>query len=378
MGTPETLLTDEQRIDWLQLSRSENVGPVLFYQLVNRYGSAAAALEALPGLARRGGRRGLRIYPRAQARAALEAAARLGARFVARGEKGYPPLLRHIEGPPPLLCIRGRDELANMPLVAMVGARNASAAGLKLARQLARDVGRAGYGVVSGLARGIDSAAHEGALETGTIAVLAGGIDRIYPRENAPLMERIAETGLLITEMTPGTAPRAEFFPRRNRLVAGMSLGVVVVEAALRSGSLITARLAAEMGREVMAVPGSPLDPRAAGTLRLLKAGATLVTDTTDILETLAPLAARPLPEARPFSDSPVPDGGLPTPDPDAAPPEDLHARLLSLLGPGETDLDDLIRESGHPPGLVLAAIMELELAGLVTQPVPGRIARCP
>ncbi len=377
MGTPGTLLNDEQRIDWLQLSRSENVGPVLFYQLINRYGSAAAALEALPQLARRGGRRTLRLYPRERARNDIDKAARLGARFVARGEAGYPPLLRHIDGPPPLICIKGREEIAELPLVAMVGSRNASAAGLKLTRSLACDVGRAGYGVVSGLARGIDTAAHEGSLETGTIAVLAGGIDRIYPRENAVLMERIGETGLLITEMTPGTAPRAEFFPRRNRLVAGMSLGVVVVEAALRSGSLITARLAAEMGREVMAVPGSPLDPRAAGTLRLLKTGATLVTEAVDILDALAPLAARPLPEARPLEDSLVPDGGLPAPDPDETPPEALHALILALLGPGETALDDLIRESGQPPGPVLAAIMELELAGLVTQPSPGRIARC-
>jgi DNA processing protein len=377
MSLPERLLDDEQRIDWLQLSRSENVGPVLFYQLINRYGSAAAALRALPGLARRGGRKALRIYPRERAIADLEAAARCGARFVARGEAGYPPLLRHVDGPPPLLCIRGRAGLAELPPVAMVGARNASAAGMKLARTLAHDVGRSGYVVVSGLARGIDTAAHEGALETGTIAVLAGGIDRVYPRENAALMERIAENGLLVTEMTPGTAPRAEFFPRRNRLVAGMSLGVVVIEAAMRSGSLITARLAAEQGREVMAVPGSPLDPRAAGTLKLLRQGATLITSATDIVETLAPLAARPLPEARPLKDTPPPDGGLPAPGPDTAPPRKLHQLLLSLLGPGETDLDDLIRESGHPPGMVLAAIMELELAGMLTQPQPGRIARC-
>ena len=377
MATPGVLLDDEQRIDWLRLSRSENVGPVLFHQLINRYGGAAAALDALPELARRGGRgRAPRIYPRHRAEADIAAAARLGARFVARGEAGYPPLLRHVEGAPPLLCIRGRAELAEAPAVAVVGARNASAAGLKFTRMLAADLGRAGYVVVSGLARGIDAAAHEAALATGTVAVLAGGIDHVYPRENAALMEAIAKRGLLLTEMTPGTAPRADFFPRRNRLVSGMSLGVVVVEAAMRSGSLITARLAGEQGREVFAVPGSPLDPRAAGTLRLLKQGATLVSEALDVLAALPPHAARPLPDAAPLRETLTPDGGHPAPQPEDTPPAELRQRILALLGSGESDLDDIIRESAAPPGLVLAAVMELELAGLVTQPAPGRLAR--
>ncbi len=375
--TPGVLLDDEQRLAWLRLSRSENVGPVLFYQLINRYGSATAALEALPELALRGGRkRPPRIYPRERAEADMDAAARAGAQFVARGEFGYPAWLRHIDGPPPLLCVKGRLELAESPMLAMVGSRNASAAGLTLTRQLAAEVGQAGYVIVSGLARGIDTAAHEAALARGTVAVLAGGIDHVYPKENAALMAEIGERGLLLTEMTPGTVPRAEFFPRRNRLVSGMSLGVVVVEAAMRSGSLITARLAAEQGREVMAVPGSPLDPRAAGTLKLLREGATLVTSGRDILEVIAPLAARPLPDARPLRDTPVPEGGHAAALPDEEPDGDLRKRVLSLLGPGETELDDLIREAGAPPGLVIATIMELELAGLVHQPMPGRIAR--
>jgi len=301
MTAPSRLLSDDQRLDWLQLSRSENVGPVLFFQLVNRFGSAAAALEALPEISRRAGRREpVRIYPRERAVADMERAEKIGARFVARGEAGYPPLLRHVAGPPPLLCIRGRTEVATMPPLAIVGSRNASVPGLKFTRRIATDVGRAGYVIVSGLARGIDTAAHEASLQTGTIAVLAGGIDHVYPKENAYLMEEIAEKGVLVTEMTPGTAPRAEFFPRRNRIVSGISFGVLVVEAAFRSGSLITARLAGEQGREVFAAPGSPMDPRAAGTNRLIRDGATMVTESTHILEVLAPLTTTPLPETAP------------------------------------------------------------------------------
>ena len=374
MTTPGQLLDDEQRLDWLQLSRSENVGPVLFFQLVNRFGSAAAALEALPDISRRAGRREpVRIYPRERAMADMERAGRIGARFVARGEAGYPPLLRHVAGPPPLLCIRGRSEVAMMPPLAIVGSRNASVPGLKFTRRIAADVGRAGYAIVSGLARGIDTAAHEASLKTGTIAVLAGGIDHVYPRENARLMEEIAEKGLLVTEMTPGTAPRAEFFPRRNRIVSGISFGVFVVEAAFRSGSLITARLAGEQGREVFAAPGSPMDPRAAGTNRLIRDGATMVTEAAHILEVLAPMTATPLPEATPMrgtgdelneilSDA--------TPSRDV--PEDLYGRLLSLLGPVPATVDDLIRESGHSAADVLAALMDLELSGTISRDPRG------
>ena len=374
MTTPGQLLDDEQRLDWLQLSRSENVGPVLFFQLVNRFGSAAAALEALPDISRRAGRREpVRIYPRERAMADMERAEKIGARFVARGEAGYPPLLRHVAGPPPLLCIRGRSEVAMMPPLAIVGSRNASVPGLKFTRRIAADVGRAGYAIVSGLARGIDTAAHEASLKTGTIAVLAGGIDHVYPRENARLMEEIAEKGLLVTEMTPGTAPRAEFFPRRNRIVSGISFGVFVVEAAFRSGSLITARLAGEQGREVFAAPGSPMDPRAAGTNRLIRDGATMVTEAAHILEVLAPMTATPLPEATPMRgtgdelDEILSDA---TPSRDV--PEDLYGRLLSLLGPVPATVDDLIRESGHSAADVLAALMDLELSGTISRDPTG------
>ncbi len=376
MTIPDRLLDDEQRLDWLQLSRSENVGPVLFFQLVNRFGSAAAALETLPDISRRAGRHEpVRIYPRDRAKADLERAERIGARFVARGETGYPPLLRHIAGPPPLLCIRGRAEVAMMPPLAIVGSRNASVAGLKFARQIASDVGRAGYAIVSGLARGIDTAAHEASLQTGTIAVLAGGIDHVYPKENARLMEEIAEQGLLVTEMTPGTAPRAEFFPRRNRIVSGISFGVLVVEAAFRSGSLITARLAGEQGREVFAAPGSPMDPRAAGTNRLIRDGATMVTEAAHILEVLAPMTVAPLPEAAPMRG---PGDELDEILSDATPsrdvPEDLYGRLLSLLGPVPATTDELIRESGYPVADVLAALMDLELSGTIHRDSTGAI----
>ncbi len=374
MSTPGRLLDDEQRLDWLQLSRSENVGPVLFFQLVNRFGSAAAALEALPEISRRAGRREpVRIYPRERAMADLERAERIGARFVARGEAGYPPLLRHVAGPPPLLCIRGRTDVAMMPPLAIVGSRNASVPGLKFTRRIAAEVGRAGYAIVSGLARGIDTAAHEASLETGTIAVLAGGIDHVYPRENARLMEEIAEKGLLVTEMTPGTAPRAEFFPRRNRIVSGISFGVFVVEAAFRSGSLITARLAGEQGREVFAAPGSPMDPRAAGTNRLIRDGATMVTEAAHILEVLAPMTATPLPEATPMRGSgdeleEILSDAMPARDV----PEDLYGRLLSLLGPVPATVDDLIRESARPAADVLAALMDLELSGTIRRDTAG------
>lgn len=272
-------LSRRQRLAWLRLIRSENVGPATFRALVNQFGGALAAIEALPALSRRGGRaHDIRLCSEAEAEAELEAAERLGASLVAIGEPGYPPALAEVDAPPPLLFVKGRIELAGFPIVAMVGARNGSAVGQKFTRQLATDLGLEGFVVASGLARGIDTAAHVASLERGTIAVLAGGIDIVYPPENEDLQRAIGEKGLLLSERSPGFAPRGKDFPRRNRLISGISLGVVVVEAAERSGSLITARLAGEQGREVFAVPGSPLDPRSAGTNNLLKQGAGLVT----------------------------------------------------------------------------------------------------
>ena len=311
-------LSDRQRLAWLRLIRSENVGPATFRALVNQFGGAEAALGALPALSRRGGRASIRICTEEEAAAELEAAERAGARLVAMGEKGYPPALTHVDAPPPLLCVKGRLELAEGPIVAMVGARNGSAVGQKLTRQLATELGLEGFVIASGLARGIDTAAHLAALERGTIAVLAGGIDVAYPPENADLQRAIGEQGLLLTERSPGFAPRGKDFPRRNRLISGISLGVVVVEAAERSGSLITARFAGEQGREVFAVPGSPLDPRSAGTNNLLKQGACLVTGSRDIVDALAPMLGRPMTPFGPELSAPE-EGKAPQPLPEIA-----------------------------------------------------------
>ncbi|MBS7544784.1 DNA-processing protein DprA [Ancylobacter oerskovii] len=350
-------LDDEQRRDWLRLIRTENVGPRAFRNLVNRFGGARAALEALPGLARRGGSL---IPPRipspAEAEDEIAALARLNGRFIAIGEPDYPPPLRAIDDPPPLIALRGRAELLTEPTVAVVGSRNASGAGRTMTARLVRGLGDAGWVVASGLARGIDTTAHEASLSTGTIAVIAGAHDRPYPRENEALQARIAEQGAVLSEMPMGWEARARDFPRRNRLVSGLSLGVVVVEAAERSGSLITARLAGEQGREVFAVPGSPLDPRAGGTNALIKQGAALVTDVADIIDVLRPLIGRLEPPAGPQEGSEGSDY--------AEPADDARGRILTLLGPSPVGIDDLVVLSGRPAGEVQVVLLELELAG--------------
>jgi DNA processing protein len=382
------VLTDEQRLDWLRLIRSENVGPRTFRALVNQYGGAAAALEALPDLARRGGRPALRIATRAQAEAEFAAASRLGVRFVAMGEPEYPKALQAVDTAPPLIGIRGRVEALAKPAVAVVGSRNASAAGLTFAERLSRQLGEAGFLVVSGLARGIDTRAHRAALSTGTAAVLAGGQDRIYPSENERLLLAILEEGgAILSEMPIGWEPRGRDFPRRNRIVSGLSYGVVVVEAARRSGSLITARFALEQGREVFAVPGSPLDPRAEGTNDLIRDGATLCTSVEHVTSVLEPLvAAGPRPDfearepCRPgdmeelwdeldlpgVSPAPIQvvtrqDDGVPEPEDFARPSAD---RLLDLLGPSPVTVDDLARQSGLSIRTVQMTLLELEIAG--------------
>jgi DNA processing protein len=366
----QRLLTDDQRIDWLRLIRSENIGPLTFRALVNRFGGAAGALDALPGLYRKGGRPSARVCPREEAEAAIAAAAACGARFVAIGEAGYPGLLRHIERAPIMLCVKGETALAERPCLAVVGARNASALGMRFTRDLAGEAGRAGATIVSGLARGIDTAAHEAALSTGTVAVLAGGIDVVYPPENARLQAGIASQGLLVSEHVPGTIPLARHFPQRNRIIAGMSLGVVVMEAALRSGSLITARLAAEQGREVFAVPGSPLDTRAAGCNRLIQDGAQLVGSVDDVLKGLDDLKGRTI-TADTFMQPPASDDYSGHPDV----PDTLHARLMQLLSPSPVGIDDLIRESAAPAHLVVAALLELELAGRIERHTGQRVS---
>jgi DNA processing protein len=368
-ATEGMTLTDEQRRDWLRLIRSENVGPRTFRALINHYGGARAAIEMLPQLARRGGAQAPgRICSVAEAEREIEAAARQGAVFIGLGEPDYPERLRMTDDPPPLLAVRGHVAAFRAPPVAIVGSRNASAAGAKFAGQIARELGEAGLVTVSGLARGIDGAAHRASLGTGTVAVLAGGQDCIYPPEHVPLLEQILERGAAISEMPFGWEPRARDFPRRNRLIAGMSIGVVVIEAARRSGSLITARLAVEQGREVFAVPGSPLDPRCEGTNGLLKQGATLVTETNDVLAVLGPIIGQNI--ALPASE--------PEPDPDESASEPAageRTRIVALLGPTPVEIDDLIRLSGARAAIVRTVLLELELAGRLERQTGGRVA---
>ena len=351
-------LTDEQRLDWLRLIRSQNVGPRTFRALINHFGGAHAALEALPGLARRGGGSGApQIYSREEALRELDGVQRLGARFVAVGEADYPRRLQMIDDAPPLITIRGHAGVLAMPLVAIVGSRNASAAGTKFTQRLTHGLAEAGFAVVSGLARGIDAAAHRASLETGTVAVLAGGQDRVYPPEHLDLLDAILPAGLALSEMPLGWEPRARDFPRRNRLISGLSLGVVIVEAARRSGSLITARLALEQGREVFAVPGSPLDPRAEGTNSLIKQGATPVTEAADIVTVLQPIIGLEVPAREPEREEMA---GAPPVEP--APDE--RSRIVALLSPTPVSIDDLIRLSASSPRIVRMVLLELEIAG--------------
>jgi DNA processing protein len=351
-------LSDEQRIDWLRLIRSQNVGPRTFRALINHFGGARAALEALPALARRGGGGTLpQIFPRDEAEREIEAAHERGIVLFALGEAEYPLRLQMIDDAPPLIAVRGHRAAMAMPAVAMVGSRNASAAGIKMTQRIAQGLSEAGFATVSGLARGIDAAAHRASLETGTIAVLAGGHNRIYPPEHEELLDQIVETGIAISEMPLGWEPRARDFPRRNRLISGLALGVVIVEAAKRSGSLITARLALEQGREVFAVPGSPLDPRAEGTNGLIKQGATPVTETADVIGVLQPIMGVDLPAREPERSG----GDGPS---DIEPAPDERSRVIALLSPAPVLIDDLVRLSKTSPRVVRTVLLELEIAG--------------
>jgi DNA processing protein len=364
-------LTERQRIAWLRLIRSDNVGPATFRDLINHCGSAENALAMLPELSRRGGAsRTIRIATVQEAERELEAADRHGARFIGIGEPDYPPALRQIDGAPPLLAAKGDLVAATRPSIGIVGSRNASISGAKFAAMIARDGGRAGYTITSGLARGIDTAAHRASLDTGTIAVLAGGLDQPYPPENIPLLQEITDgVGLAVSEMPFGWEPRARDFPRRNRLIAGISLGVVVIEAAERSGSLITARLATDFGRLVFAVPGSPLDPRCHGTNGLLKQGAIVTTGSADVIEALAPLSQLDL-----FADQVIEEperlgGGMLPPD------DDDRAVIVSALGPTPVDVDDILRHTGLPASTVYLVLLELDLAGRLHRHAGGLVS---
>jgi DNA processing protein len=386
-----TRLSDAARLERLRLIRSERVGPLTFRGLMQRFGSAGAALEALPGIARaRGG--AIRVATLADAERELAGLKRLGAELIAEGEPGYPKPLAAIEGAPPLIAVRGSIELLSRPTVAIVGSRNASAPGLTFADKLARAFGAAGLVVASGLARGIDTRAHRASLESGTVAVLAGGHDRVYPSENGPLVEAIIDQGgAVITEMPLGYEPRAQDFPRRNRLVSGLSLAVVVAEAARRSGSLITARYALEQGREVFAVPGSPLDPRTEGTNDLIRQGASLCSAPDQVIAALQPLIERglvPTPRTprlggldEPWLEELFTDEG-PSPDPADVPhpptgPEPGPTdRVLGLIGFAPTSADELARLAGLPIRIVQNALLELELAGRIRRDTANGFAR--
>lgn len=361
-------LTDDQRIDWLRLIRSDNVGPRTFRSLVNHFGSARAALERLPDLARRGGAsKAGRICTIEDATLEIIAGKKMGVALLAPGEYGYPPRLALIDDAPPLLGVRGVLNVQTQPMIGIVGSRNASGAGLKFAQTLARDLGDAGFAIASGLARGIDQAAHRVTLQSGTVAVLAGGHDRIYPPEHEDLLLDMIEQGSgAISEMPLGHGPRARDFPRRNRLISGVSLGVVIIEAAHRSGSLITARFANEQGREVFAVPGSPLDPRAAGTNDLIRQGATLTTEAADVINAVQPIMGRPV--ELPISESE--DGPI-----DDEPHADERARIVNLLGPSPIGIDDLIRMADVSPAVARTVLFELELAGRLERHGGGMVS---
>ncbi len=348
-------MTPAERLAWLRLARADTVGPVVFARLLERYGSAAKALAALPTLAARAGGGGTpRIPSDVEALAELEAGEALGAQLLCSGEPEYPERLAALDPPPPVIWARGRVGLLARPSVAVVGARIASASGQRFARALAKDLGEAGYVVISGMARGIDGAAHEGALKTGTVAVLAGGIDDVYPPEHLGLYERLIEDGCVVSESPVGRRAQAKDFPRRNRLISGLSEGVVVVEAELRSGSLITARLAAEQGREVFAVPGSPLDPRSRGTNDLIRQGAVLCEGIDDVLRELQGSLPRRWPVTPALEPAEVPDEEI----------DALREKVAALLSPTAVSRDELVRITGAPASAVYGALVELSIAG--------------
>ncbi|QJE73123.1 DNA-protecting protein DprA [Aerophototrophica crusticola] len=363
-------LNAQERLDWLRLSRAENVGPVTFARLLERFGSAAAALAALPDLARRGGRaQPLRVPGKAEAERELAALDRMGGRLVCAVEPDYPLPLAGIDDAPPVLSVLGFAQLLQRPSVAVVGARNASVNGRKMAETLARDLAEAGFLVVSGMARGIDTAAHLGAIAGGTAAVVAGGADVVYPPENKGLYEDLRHRGAIVAESPLGTEPQARHFPRRNRLISGLSLGVLVVEAALKSGSLITARLAGEQGRDVFAVPGSPLDPRAQGCNRLLKDGAVLVESADDVVMVLRQAATRPLAEKERFYRAAGPVAA------DERDLQEARRLVLEALSPTPVLIDEVVRGCQLSAGVVLTVLLELELAGRLHRHPGGQVS---
>ncbi len=359
---PSRELTDNERLDALRLIRSENIGPITYHQLIKRFQSPTKALEVLPELSRLGGKaNAVRLHSIQAAEKELATTEKLGAELITFGESRYPTLLGKIDVPPPLLCVKGDLSILDRPAISIVGSRNGSAAGKQFTRNIARELGQLGYVITSGLARGIDTAAHEASLESGTIAVVAGGIDILYPPENADLQKAIGETGVLVSENAIGFKPRGKDFPRRNRIISGLAHATLVIEAALKSGSLITSRYALEHGREVFAAPGSPLDARAAGTNMLLKRGANILTCADDVTEVLAPML-RSLPlymKTEPETISNEFTGEITS---DVS--EGDRQKVLLALGPTPVDVDELIRCTGLSAGIIQMVLMELDLAG--------------
>ena len=362
-------LSDPERVAWLRLARAPTVGAATFAALINRYGSAQAALADLPRLMKRGGGDARPPPSENEAQREIDALSELGGRLVASCEPEYPLGLAALDSPPPVLGVRGRVELLAREMIAIVGARNTSALGRRFATTLAQDLSASGLAVVSGMARGIDGAAHEGALLAGTLAVVAGGVDHVYPPEHRALYERLCADGLIVSEMPLGLAPQARHFPRRNRIISGLSRGVVVVEAAENSGSLITANYALEQNREVFAVPGSPLDPRAKGSNRLIRQGATLVESAEDVLAVLRPIIGHEFAEPERLSfvvdQASVDEGEL-----------DRHrSKVLEAIGPAPLDVDELVRLANLPVAVVRSILLELELAGRVARHPGNRVS---
>lgn len=360
----KNILSNAEALAAIRLARTERIGPRTYHALIEAYGSAAYALDVLPSISQKP----IIAYPEEKAARELEKIQAFGATLLVHGTPEYPALLAAIEDAPPVIIAKGQLELLHQPMVAMVGARNASLSGCRFAETLSRELGEAGYVITSGLARGIDTAAHKAALKTGTVAVIAGGIDTIYPPENKKLQEQIYAEGVVLAELPMGMAPRAEHFPQRNRIIAGLSKGTVIVEAAMRSGSLITARLANEQGREVFAVPGSPMDPRAEGPNRLLKQGATVVTSSQDILSVLSTPLSRPKlrlreSEAQPFEPKPAVENAK------------LEREILGHLNSAPMPVDEVLALFPDASAEVSLALLKLELAGKLERQPGGKLA---
>lgn len=361
-------LSDAERRDWLCLSRTENIGPITFRQLLRRFGSVSHALKALPEFAARGGKRSFKLPDLKLIEDEIARTEKMGARIIAMCEPDYPEALAAIEDAPPLLTTLGNTALLHKRAIGIVGARNASLNGRKMAAILAHDLGQEGVIITSGLARGIDAAAHTGSLATGTVAALAGGVDVIYPEENRALYDKIKEQGCIVSDQPLGLEPFAKLFPRRNRIISGLSLGVVVVEAAMQSGSLITARMALEQGREVFAVPGSPLDPRCTGTNDLLRQGAVLTEKAADILAHIHK-------QNRGLCEPPGTLYEMPLATPDETELPEAREKLIEFLGPSPVAIDELVRQSNLMPSVVLTILLELELAGRIERQAGQRVA---